>query len=407
MDLKLKAIFPALAMVVLLSGVVRAGMYFDSAHGNTDYGVLWTTDPIYTRGHCNQCHIMHDSVDGEPPVTTAGPYHFALFYDDAKSATDLFCFICHRNVDLGYGQVDNYPYFITFGGGGVNYQSIREQFTSANSAWTNCGSKHSLGNIYNGLKVMPWGYNDDPDPCVGCHPPHAAQRNFPPTTTGDLNTCIRLPSKYASTLPADILWGDDVGERMDDYASANGGVYQPPYFGDTFNGRYEPTGTTTDYAGDCTPDYVTFCMECHQYALNDSERGNAAVKAIDWDHDRHGTAPSNTCNGGGMFEGTLRPPYVDSPNSNYILSCLDCHEPHGTDRRPHLLRRIINGELILADTAPCDENSDYQVFCVVCHDAYHAEQQNTCFTCHRGPVEPYGFHGSDMTVSTCSGEPGF
>jgi hypothetical protein len=233
------------------------------------------------------------------------------------------------------------------------------------------------------------------------------QRNYPPTTSGDLNTCIRLPSKYKSTAPADLLWGDDDGERMDDYATSKGGEYQPPYSWNSFT-KYEPTGTVVDYAGDRTPDYVTFCLECHQYALTDPDRGGAPVKAIKWDGadaDIHGAAHANTCDGLSN-EGTLRAPYVDTPDSNYILSCLDCHEPHGTYKRLHLIRRAINGELVPEDTANCDESgNEMGQICSRCHNCAHAEVlYANCEVCHSETTE--GFHGGIM-LTPCDGEPGF
>jgi len=413
MNLKFKAIFPALAMVVLLCGAAYAGMYFDSAHGNADYGVLWTTfDTEYTQGHCGHCHVQHYSIDDEEPVPGGGPYHYALIYDDVIGLADMFCFVCHREADLGYGQVTNYPYSINFGGfTTLHYSSIFTQFTSANSMPGVCGSRHHLGQIYNGLKGsvgQAWGFSTDPDPCVGCHPPHAAQRNNPPTTSGDLNTCIRLPSKYASTAPADFLWGDDEGERMDDYAAAHGGVYQPPYYGDTTNGKFEPTGTAVDYAGDRTPDYVTFCLECHQYQLNDPDRSNAVVDAINWDKDSnadlHGTGHAE-CNSGG-FEGTLRPPYSEAPGRNYILSCLDCHEPHGTYRRLHLIRRMINGELVAEDAGSCDQNTDMSAICLRCHDFPHSSWGG-CEVCHENYTGNSFHGGGTFPTSSCIGQRGF
>jgi len=408
LGLKRKHLFMATAVVVAALGWLLAtedvSVAFDfgtdTAHGNVGYGVS-RLGVEEARGDCAHCH------DAADPANRSA-YAFMPFYDDAISACDLFCFTCHSGFET-WQPVENHLYSVTFGGypSPGPYESIYEQCCDGNSLPGACGSRHNMAQMYNGLKSplgQSWGYNDDPDPCVACHAPHLGQRNFPPTTSGDLNTCIRLPSKYKSTAPADVLWGDDDGERMDDYAASYGGVYQPPYYGDTTSGNFEPTGTAVDYGGDRTPDYVTLCMECHQYTLYDPDRGGAAVKAIDWDFDRHGTALANTCDGTSMFEGTVRPPYVDTANSNYILSCLDCHESHGSYKRPHLLRQMINGEVVGPDTSPCDEESDYWAICARCHDCYHAEEQVVCFVCHSGTG---GFHGSVMTVTGCDDEPGF
>ncbi len=374
MEMKSKAILLIVIACILSANVIAyATPYDDSAHGNTTYGPLWTTGDIYTQGHCGQCHTQHFSEMGAAP-----PYNFALFYDDYIAVGDMFCFQCHRTTDLGYGQVTNYPYCVNFGGRSAYYAAIKKQFTNANSKPAACGSRHHLTCIRNFIKNNEnnWGFSSDPNPCVACHPPHAAQRNHPVAIEeGKLNTAIRRPSDYKSTNSADLLWGDDANERMSSYASSIGGTYQAPYYADTTSGRYEPDGSTSEPVGGWgsnTPDYVTFCMDCHQYAQYDTER-NAAVKAIDWSADRHGGYPANDCDTWEGYEGTLRPPYdTYEPNeSNYVLSCLDCHEPHGTHKRLHLIRRMINGENVDADNPSCNQNADWVVLCERCHNVPH------------------------------------
>jgi hypothetical protein len=143
------------------------------------------------------------------------------------------------------------------------------------------------------------------------------------------------------------------------------GEYQAPYYGSFESGLFEPAGDATS-DGSNLPDYVTFCLDCHQYAQYDPERGKN-VKAINYAMERHGGYPSNTCTNMGFAEGSLKAPYVDVPNSNYVLSCLDCHEPHGTLNRMHLIRRVINGQVIPAnDTAGgCLESPDFAEICLL------------------------------------------
>jgi cytochrome c553 len=160
---------------------------------------------------------------------------------------------------------------------------------------------------------------------------------------------------------------------MDEYAASVGGTYQAPYYRDTTGTKYEPSGNASPSDGSDLPNYVTFCMDCHQNAQIDPERNNATVKAIKWgppwstvdEADRHGAYPANDCYGR-YGEGSLRAPYINSANSNYVLSCLDCHEPHGTNRRRHLLRRFINGEP--TDTAECS-GADMISICGRCHSS--------------------------------------
>ena len=368
-----------------------AGPYLDSAHGNSVYGVdrVRTRDAGYAIGNCAHCHEQHGSINGE----TLGPNAYALFYDFVKTRCDLFCYWCHRGVNSQGQAIDfNYPYSVRFGGAPEHYRNIWEQFCNADSAPENCGSNHDLGAIRNFI-ANRWGFPAEPDPCAGCHNPHIAQRNWEVEITGGkLKTAISRPSDHEN------LWGDDPDERMDKYN------YQAPYYGSPGNpttGPFEPANNGVA-DGSNLPDYVTFCMDCHQYPQYDPIRGRN-VKAIDWGSsgDRHGGYPSNTCDQGSTFEGTLRPPYDDLPNSNYVLSCTDCHEPHGAKNKLHLLRRYINGELVAEDTGTCDEIADWNAVCQRCHIlAPGHETWGGCDVCHGHGVT---FSGA----GPCNGEPTF
>ncbi len=393
-----------LIVVGLLVWVLSCGdvafafdFHADSAHGNTTDGVNRSSKD-YPTGDCANCHETFDD-------STCGVNNFLLWYDDYVSQGDLFCYGCHSSVPIVEQPVTNYPYCVTFGGRAAFYVNIRNQFYNANSGPGRCGSRHLLSRIRYVIEdnAYDWGFNSDPDPCVACHNPHAAQKNHPVAIDGEgkLNTAIRRPSHYKSTDPQDFLWGDDEGERMFDYASSLGGTYQPPYHGDTTSGRYEPTGTTTDYGGTRTPDYVTFCMDCHINAQYDPEN-SVWLEAINWTLERHGTYPSNdteACTG--FPEGSLRPPYFDSPNSNYILSCLDCHEPHATHSRTYLIRRMINGEAVASEYPTCDESEDWITVCERCHNL-GVGHGGTCIT--------YDCHGHGNTwvnIWPCNNKPMF
>lgn len=292
----------------------------------------------------------------------------------------------------------NYPYCVNFGGRATFYAAIKKQFTNDNSTAALCGSKHHLGCVRNFIKnnAYGWGFNSDADPCVACHPPHAAQRNHPVAIDGEgkLNTAIRRPSHYKSAVSADLLWGDDANERMSFYAASVGGTYQAPYYADTTSGRYEPDGSTSEPIGGWgsnTPDYVTFCLDCHQYAQYDTER-SANVKAIDWSAERHGGYPANDCASWCANEGSTRAPFTNL-SANYVLSCLDCHEPHGTHTRLHLVRRMINGELVAGDTGTCDQIADWVTICERCHVLEHPS--SPCSSCHyHGATDPCGAVGT-------------
>ena len=180
---------------------------------------------------------------------------------------------------------------------------------------------------------------------------------------------------------------------MSDYASSVGGVYQAPCFGSISPcATYEPAGDSTPGGSNGTnlPDYVTFCLDCHKEAQFDPDRNNETVKAINWggDGDRHGGHRANDCTSHAQPEADISVPYSDSANSNYVLSCLDCHEPHGTKKRFHLIRRMINGqgvaEVARDSYGNCNVN-DWLPICERCHWVNHANNVS-CSTCH--------FHGA-------------
>ena len=399
----------ALVWMLSCGGVATAfDFHADSAHGNTTYGVN-RPGTGYSTGDCANCHETFDS-------SICGVNNYMLFHDDYVGLADNFCFECHRTNDIGYGVVVNYPYCVNFGGDVPTfYQSIKKQFTNDYSKPANCGSRHYLLKIRNIVKdnAYVWGFNSDPDPCVTCHPPHAAQRNHPVVINGEgkLNTAIRRPSHYKSTDSQDLLWGDDTNERMNAYASSVGGTYQAPYYGDTSGTKFEPSGNGSPSDGSDLPNYVTFCLDCHQDQLADPERGGATVTAIDWTSEIHGAALANTCDSDTEYEGTTKAPYTN-PNANYVLSCLDCHEPHGTKKRLHLIRRMINGQDVALDSpdarGECEDYLDKAAICTPCHDWPHPTWGG-CYGCHRDEVDFSGFHGSIFVEieDLCQGEPGF
>jgi hypothetical protein len=392
-----------LVWMLSCGGVATADIYADSAHGNRDpgYGVnRLGTD--YPTGDCAHCHDTFDS-------STCSVNNFMLFYDDWVTKSDMFCFECH-SASTEHQQVTNYPYCVTFGGRAEFYGNIKKQFTNQDSKPANCGSRHYLDAIRDFMvdDIYNWGFSSDPDPCLACHPSHGAQRSHPVADVsegGKLNTAIRRAVHYKSTNPGDILWGDDASERMDDYATSVGGTYQAPYYGNTSGTKYEPSGNASPLDGSDLPDYATFCLDCHQYEQYDPER-DEVVRAIDWSSERHGGLPSNTCDAGETyegdpFEGPLRPPYdTYEPNEfNFVLSCLDCHESHGTKKRLHLIRRMINGEAVAADSGTCDEAGDWASICARCHYLTHSYAP-VCTGCHyHGKLCPH--------PQVCMGQPCF
>jgi hypothetical protein len=346
---------------VLSSSHPVAAGYADAAHGDGTIGVN-RSGAAYATGDCAHCHeTFQESI--------CGLNKYNLFYDDWVSQDDLFCIECHSD-STDPQQVHNNTYSANFGGGTSlsAYDTIKEQFNDG-------AAEHDLSAIRDVIAndAYGWGFGSDPDPCVACHAPHTAQRSVPVMVEGgELNTAIRRPSHYKSTDPADIRWGDDAGERMSDcVAQFTGGVYQAPYYGVYPSGLYEPSGNASPDDGSDMPDYVTFCLDCHQYAIG-------SLAAVDWANAAHGGLPSRF----GGVTGFI-PPYIDG-TSNYVLSCLDCHEPHGgpgpTRSGIGLIRGWVNGQA----TYP-SSTGDYNTFCGTCHSDHTT--MGTCQLCHMGELE--------------------
>ncbi len=355
-----------LVVVAFLLGTscVYAGAYADSAHGDPSHGVLRTSMPdAYTQGNCAHCHEQHASVGGEQPApvsATAGG--FALFSANfnraAAAATyaqeDNFCFQCHAassSQQVG-GVLLNHDYAETFGGydAGTD-EGILQHFNHTSGAEN---SYHNLLGIQEyAAQNFAW-FKEDSNPCVACHNPHRARRNI---------SAVKDPTFTAISLPSDHenLWGDgggDIDETMNKY-----GGYQAPFFSHSTT-RYEPGGILNS-APDLVPDYVTFCNDCHgvdKPAINGRNKRDY-LTMINWSNTDGSTGGDKHGQSSRTGETWLREPYASGGKSNYVLSCLDCHEPHGSPY-PFLVRRSINGEPLTITASESDGRGNQ---CRQCH----------------------------------------
>ncbi|MDY7001456.1 MAG: hypothetical protein SVS15_06710 [Thermodesulfobacteriota bacterium] len=417
--MRLKTIFSALlAFVFLAGGFAYAGPYRDSAHGDTSIGVKrsatgFPTD--YIRGSCAHCHEQHASIGGDEPEpdtgAAAGPDKFCIFAQNFDvTATqgpyfqdDNFCFYCHTNVgSLQYCGITgyNYDYSRTFGGAAGGVAGIFEAF--------NLTSYHNLNEVLDFAKGE-WSstFTTDSNPCAACHNVHIAKRNKA-NPGNPAYTAISKPSAH------DALWGDDSpGERMT--AAAHGDDYQPPY---KTSPNLEPDGVGTDRAVQAgkTPNYVEFCQDCH--ATNMGTGGGAYDfgldnTPIDWSTtggesggDKHGKNPATS--GVDLIE-----PFASAWDVNgLVLSCLDCHEPHGS-ASVMLIRRRVNGVDLTGTISPFN-NVNWKYLCERCHDVgtsgkledvHHTDagapyNQQHCAWCHgsgsnRIPCDNCHVHGGD------------
>jgi hypothetical protein len=366
-----------LALCFILPDMASSGPYLNSAHGNYTpspaYGVLRTslsTPPNdYGRGNCAHCHEQHASIGGSEPAPTGGPDKYELLANNFSGKTtnlyaqsDSVCFYCHIVTGTYQSPVFyNYSYSITFAGNpDTTPNNIFDTFNST--------SYHNLYDVFRFITGLSGSHPNfsnfpsDSNPCSGCHNVHIAKRSCgKPTGSYD-------PTKSSISRPSDHsnLWGDDASERLNPNFTTS---YQAPYWYGSTN--YEPANNTT-YDGSNLPDYNTFCTDCHN-ATNTiySTTLGRDLKKIDWETtggdsstagDKHGknSATTNIC---------VDPPYNSTSSCTTtglgkVLSCLDCHEPHGAPNT-FLIRKEVN-KSVLSGTVSTG-TKDYGYLCRQCH----------------------------------------
>lgn len=377
-----------------------SGPYLDSAHGNSSYGVKRNTIGFpsdYTRGLCAHCHEQHASIGGTEPVPTGGPDKYELFKELFVDQTEILCYSCHRNNPSPIQESMPLQYSYSYLAGGAMTitcpQSISQAFrfidangiSQSNGCGSTQGSAHFLNDIRTFLRNQSWGFGSNTtniDPCSGCHNPHMAQRD--PHTSGNRGWVVSRPSQHDNAdNNAWGLWGDNLPaatERMNNYAISAGGIYQSPCYYPWGNPcvSFEPDGSATTNGSNLF-DTVTFCLDCHNQQIIGS---NGTVSAINWSPsgDVHGGAPSQTC----CDKGDKKVPYMDG--INYVLSCLDCHEPHGSPNE-YLLRQDVNGTIV-----PNFDTHLYYNLCLSCHTNLNTKHlghiprpsaDTDCWGCHQ------------------------
>jgi len=357
-----------LSLFFFSCSLAYAGPYLDSAHGNSSYGVKRSITKLsdYARGNCAHCHEMHASIGGTEPEPASGSASpFCLFADNFSGTTanpyqqsDDFCFYCHCYTDASSLQTPNftnYNYSRTFGG--YTTSSIYSIYKAFNQ-----NSYHNLYDIWDFSKTyFSSFFKEDSNPCSACHNVHLAKRNK--ENPGDPDySAISRPSAHNE------LWT----QTMNDYAPNK---YQAPY---RHNSTVcEPDGASCDLTSQAqkTPDYVTFCQDCHVYNMGSYGLSHTP---INWNIDKHGNAIRSRNERKG--QPIIKPPY-DVTVSNYILSCLDCHEPHGSYSYRYLIRKEVNGNIT---NVTADTHDGWKTLCLRCH--YREHTNKSCSQCH--------YHGS-------------
>jgi predicted CXXCH cytochrome family protein len=333
-----------------------AGDYLDSAHGDTNYGVNRKgmevgTGRGYVKGNCAHCHEQHAND------LAGGPYNYSLFYDNYKSIDppppDGLCFKCHDGTSTTQvNAILNYSYSYRAGNwtAGGSPDNIADFFDSTLYS-PQVNYFHDLDDIRDFIDndAFGWGYTDKSNPCVACHDPHTTQGDPENSTSakssGSRGWPLSRPSQHNSSPWS--LWGDDYtnpgsggGERLNNYSLK----YQAPYrFGVQPAAGYEPDGSTSIYDGSNLTDFVSFCTDCH----NDTNSITSTplirpLFTIDWTTEKHGgsSATGSLC-GDAPYGTTL----------DRVLSCLDCHESHGSPNA-YILRQEVNGSALSTTLEP-------------------------------------------------------
>ncbi|MCB2183487.1 MAG: hypothetical protein KQH63_15745 [Desulfobulbaceae bacterium] len=412
---KIELLFPSFISVFFFFTEAAAGSYTESAHGSSTSGVMRNDTALadYSKGNCSHCHEQHGSINGTEPSPASGSVSpFAVFADNFNTGailntylqSDNFCFYCHANASsLQSGGIENKDYSATFAGYSTNSPlGIFEAF--------NQHSYHNLFDIKDFAETsFSSTFTSESNPCVACHNPHMAKRN---------KANVQDPSYTVLSKPSDHgnLWGDDSTERMDSNPSYS--HQSPLYYGSSTT--YEPGGTSYD-DGSLTPDYNAFCTDCHNTTntIYSTTLERNLIK-IDWytlggdgisTGDKHGRNSATV-------DGTTIIPY--NGTIDLVLSCLDCHEPHGSPSS-FLIRREVNGAVTSGDvhtaaTSP-SSTSTLKLLCEKCHlpnwsGIHHGpgagdppyDKDMTC-SCHGVkppvpiPCEQCHYHGA--TVSNC------
>ncbi len=338
------------------------GYYLD-AHGDTGYGVS-RQGVSYSKGECLHCHDV--SVTG----------HGGQLFDTSVE----FCLKCHDyTTTYATTAIKNRSYSYRAGNYSTDtLDSIKKAFTNPPSI-----SSHKLSDIKTFINGK-WGYDADSNACASCHNPHRVQGDPEHSDAAKSSTTrgypVARPSEHSTNY--NNLWGDASNEKMSNYTTK----YQAPYR--TAGSNYEPDGSSTTDGSNLT-DYNTYCTDCHNttYTIYSTTLGRD-LRQIDWNNEIHGKGdPNDGSTNYAKLCGDLPYPsgLFDGLTNKKVLSCLDCHEPHGSPNVT-LIRKKVNGSIIssaitsISQTSCLVNNHDVSMgyLCNKCHkDDYQIDTNCT------------------------------
>jgi hypothetical protein len=413
---------------ILYPDSVNSGSYMNSAHGDSSYGVNRSATAVfgYAKGNCAHCHEQHAMIGGSEPDPAGGsPSKFCLLADNFSGKTtkpysqsDNVCFYCHISTNtLQSPSFSNYSYSITFGGNpDTTPNNIFDAFNSL--------SYHNLNDTYRFITGLSGSHPNftnfpsDSNPCSGCHNIHIAQKSCgkPSGSFDTTKSAISKPSDHGN------LWGDSAGEKMSDYT----GGYQAPYYNSAVT--YEPDGSGSSDPSKL-PNYVTFCTDCHNstnsiYSTVIQILFSRNVYTINFANEMHGGFVATYCSKSG--QSLLAVPYDGLTKcGQYVLSCTDCHEPHGSPNNFLVRKQVNNGTVTVTqygDGLGPDgrDNKEWVYLCGRCHTNLNVGDLHThptggglgCMNCHAGGgtyrnCMDCHFHGNSSIDGTPYGKPLF
>jgi hypothetical protein len=396
---------------------------------NADDGTSYSYDPANpstVEAFCVSCH----DADGRLKGGGIKPFSDGVTVPNVKGAAgSLWADSAHRNIGYapnggkavsclgdgvttgchGNGHGSDNTKLIAGGAVGASMQTFCVRCHTdgkiANNALSGAGladdiqqafgmsSKHPLGAA---LKVSAGTYTLG---CTTCHNPHVvtgkhsdAPLGRSPVTRANLSADSASNPRAMGT----SLWGAQASQKM--AAFAGSGTYRTP--------------ASDKAAGNELPDYATFCLDCH--AVPQAVFGPHG--GISWGtDDPHGLNSANVPNGSGSvpdwFAAGLgegwdgddcksteqtcwpvlqrsrgeqifsRAPYYQEERiagANFVLSCTDCHESHGSGVRS-MIRSNPNGGT---------GTTIWNTMCNNCHYYYsdwHAGMSCASVSCHGAP----------------------